>query len=85
MLDTGLSTPVKGGRIYACVVGVRDAGVSVPADPSVLPSMERIRGDHIAAYAKIKKGHSDYAKKGVDPSQIAQLFDKVKKALERGQ
>ena len=80
VLDTGLTTPVKSGRIYACVVGVRDAGVSVPADGQVLPSVERIRGDHIAAYAKMKK--DDLMKKSAD---IAQLFEKVKKALEREQ
>ena len=47
MLDSGLRTPTKGGRIYACVKGLIDAGVDVPVSKEVLPSVERIEGKHI--------------------------------------
>lgn len=85
VLDSGLLTPVKGGRIYACVSGLIDAGIKIPASKEVLPSAERIKGEHIAAYAKAHKEiFSDYQKKGIEPATIAQLFEKVKKAIERG-
>jgi len=47
VLDSGLRTPTKGGRIYACVKGLVDAGIRVPVSEEVLPSMERIEGKHI--------------------------------------
>jgi len=47
ILDSGLRTPSKGSRIYACVKGVIDAGVIVPISEEVLPSEERIQGLHI--------------------------------------
>src|SRR3989344_2987977 len=83
VLDTGLLQPVKGSKIYACVKGMRDAGVDVPVDEEVLPSEERIRGEHIASYAKDNTDKfTDYAHKKVAPSSIASLFEKVKKAIE---
>ncbi len=83
VLDTGLRSPVKGGRIYACVKGLKDAGVHVPVDESILPSEERIKGGHIAAYAQQNKERfTGYARQGVNPVAIAQLFDNVKKKIE---
>src|SRR3989344_2664459 len=82
VLDTCLIHPIVGGKIYACAKGVRDAGVDVPIDEEVLPSEERIRGEHIAAYAKIKKDvFTDYAQKKVSPTEIVKLFEKVKKSI----
>src|SRR3989338_2069105 len=51
ILDSGLRTPTKGGRIYACVKGIVDAGVTVPVAEEVLPTMERIEGKHIGKEA----------------------------------
>ncbi|MBI4153061.1 50S ribosomal protein L18 [Candidatus Woesearchaeota archaeon] len=82
VLDTGLRTPVKGGRIYACVKGLRDAGVHVPVEESILPPENRINGQHIAAYAqKNKERFSDYARKMIDPAALVQLFTEVKKKI----
>ncbi len=47
ILDTGLHPSTKGSRIYACVKGALDAGLKVPISEEVLPSEERIRGEHI--------------------------------------
>ena len=47
IVDTGLRTPTKGGRIYACVKGIVDAGVKVPHSEEILPTMDRIEGKHI--------------------------------------
>ena len=82
VLDTGLIQPVRGSKIYACVKGMRDAGVDVPVDEKVLPSEERVRGEHIAAYAQVKKnGFTSYAQKKIAPTAIVALFEKVKNAV----
>lgn len=49
ILDIGVQRPSKGGRLFAAVQGLLDAGVAVPHSPEVLPSKERVRGDHIRA------------------------------------
>jgi large subunit ribosomal protein L18 len=50
ILDIGLRKPVKGGRIFATLKGTVDAGLKVPFSDSILPSEERIKGDHIAKH-----------------------------------
>lgn len=47
LLDKGLRNINEGGRVYAAVKGLQDAGVEVPAGEKVLPTEERIRGEHI--------------------------------------
>jgi large subunit ribosomal protein L18 len=50
ILDSGLYPSTKGSRIYAVVKGAIDAGMSVPVSEEVLPTEDRIRGEHIVAY-----------------------------------
>ncbi len=45
--DIGLHASTKGGRIYAAIKGVVDAGVNVPHNPEIFPDEERTRGEHI--------------------------------------
>ena len=47
VLDIGNNIHSKGGRIYAALKGVVDAGLSVAHDPSVFPSEDRLAGKHI--------------------------------------
>lgn len=47
ILDIGLYPSTKESRIYACVKGALDAGLKIPVSEEVLPSEERIRGEHI--------------------------------------
>jgi large subunit ribosomal protein L18 len=47
VLDIGLQTPQKGSKIFASLKGIVDAGVSIPHSEEILPSEERIRGEHI--------------------------------------
>ncbi len=47
ILDIGLRTPRTGGRVYATLKGMIDAGLEIPAGEKVFPSEERIRGEHI--------------------------------------
>jgi large subunit ribosomal protein L18 len=48
VLDLGLQTSTKGSRIYAALKGVLDSGINVPHSKDILPSDERIRGEHIS-------------------------------------
>jgi len=52
VLDIGLQSPTKGAKIFATLKGVSDAGVLVPHDEGILPSEERVQGQHVVAYAK---------------------------------
>jgi large subunit ribosomal protein L18 len=47
VLDIGLQTPRKGSKIFASLKGMVDAGVEIPHSEEILPSPERIRGEHI--------------------------------------
>ncbi|MEM4659504.1 MAG: 50S ribosomal protein L18 [Sulfolobales archaeon] len=87
ILDIGLHRPVKGCRIFAAVKGLRDAGVDVPVSDEVLPSDDRIRGEHIARYAealvaksedKFRTLFSKYLERGLDPRDLPKHFDEVK-------
>lgn len=62
ILDSGLYASVKESRIYAVVKGAKDAGLNVPADEEILPSEERIKGEHIATNEKFKNLPSEFEK-----------------------
>ncbi len=47
VLDAGLYTSVKGSRIYAAAKGAKDAGLDIPIAEEILPTDERIKGEHI--------------------------------------
>lgn len=48
ILDIGLQKSVKGSRIYACLKGAVDAGLTVNCSDDVFPSPERVEGKHIS-------------------------------------
>jgi len=47
VLDIGLYTSTKGGRMYAFAKGAIDAGLNVPCNEDMFPGEERIKGLHI--------------------------------------
>ncbi len=47
VLDIGLQEPTKGGRVFAALKGMLDAGLQVPHSKEILPGKDRIRGEHI--------------------------------------
>ena len=49
VLDIGMQSPSRGGRVFAVLRGLVDAGVSIPHAAEVLPTDDRIRGIHINA------------------------------------
>lgn len=93
VLDKGLSTLIKGSRIYACLKGALDAGLSINHGEGIYPSEERINGQHIAAYAKQLKGDNKekyekqfaaYLKNNLDPEKITDNFQETKANIDQG-
>ena len=59
VLDIGLNVPVTGSKVFASLKGILDAGIDIPHGEEILPSEERIKGQHIsdnvtAEFDKIK-------------------------------
>lgn len=85
ILDLGFNNPTKGSRLYAILAGAIDAGLRIPFNPNVLPTKERISGEHIAKYAqllkdeqaKYKKQFSNYIKSGINPEDIVKHFNET--------
>ncbi len=69
ILDLGLYKSTKERRLYAAMKGACDAGVSVPHDEKIIPSPERIKGEHIAKHFSDKK-------------DITKNFDEIKSKIE---
>ena len=86
ILDLGFNNSVKGSRLYAALAGAVDAGLKIPLRSEVLPSKERISGEHIAKYAHILKNNkqkyeaqfSNYIKGSLNPEDIVNHFNEIK-------
>jgi large subunit ribosomal protein L18 len=47
VLDLGIKEKKNGGRIFAAVQGMNDAGLEVPVGDEAVPQEGRLRGEHI--------------------------------------
>ncbi len=89
VLDIGQYTSVKGCVLYAAAQGALEGGLKVPLSKEIVPTMPRIRGEHVASYAKQLKANKDkyqkqfaqYLKTGFDPETLPAHFDQIKKSL----
>jgi large subunit ribosomal protein L18 len=84
ILDLGLVSPIKGSKVFATLAGVVDAGVSIPHSQEKIVK-DRIKGAHIAKYAKTLGTPEEYAPKfsaylakKLSPEKISEHFDEVK-------
>jgi large subunit ribosomal protein L18 len=90
VLDIGLKSSTKGARIFAALKGAVDAGLKVPHGDVILPQEDRIRGEHVAAYAEslsddeVEKKFSQYIKNGLSPKDLPNHFDSIKHKIEEG-
>ncbi|MFW9855904.1 MAG: 50S ribosomal protein L18 [Candidatus Thorarchaeota archaeon] len=91
ILDAGLNPPVYGSRLFAALKGIVDSGLEVPHSEKVFPTEERLKGRHIAEYARILKQNdmerfeiqfSKYIKQKIDPTKLTDLFENTKNAIE---
>jgi len=86
ILDLGMQSSIKKGSLFAALKGVIDAGLKVPHSENVFPEENRIKGEHIANYAKsLKENKEKYdkqfaacLKQGFDPEKMPAHFDEIK-------
>ncbi|KXB06581.1 50S ribosomal protein L18 [candidate division MSBL1 archaeon SCGC-AAA382C18] len=75
-------------KIFAVLKGALDAGLSISHDEDVLPSEERIRGEHISNYAEDLEGEkyesqfSNYLENDLEPEDLPEHFKEVKEAIQ---
>lgn len=89
VFDIGPNVSVKGAVWYAALKGVVDAGVQVPHAKEVLPTDQRIKGEHIASWAqklkgdaeKYKRTFNNYLKAGLAPEQLPAHVEDIKKKV----
>jgi large subunit ribosomal protein L18 len=48
VLDGGIGKPSVGGKVFSALQGAIDGGLWVPHGEDVLPSEERVRGEHLS-------------------------------------
>jgi len=73
-------------KIAACLKGMSEAGLEMPFSEEILPTQERIQGNHIAEYAKKIKSNDDLYKSrfssnlgsGLEPEKYPNHFSEVK-------
>jgi large subunit ribosomal protein L18 len=86
-LDIGLRRASKGARVFAAMKGALDAGLKIPYSKEILPEESRIKGEHIASYAKnlpqeeYNKKFSRYLKEDLPPENLSSHFDEIKNKL----
>ncbi|MFB6075556.1 MAG: 50S ribosomal protein L18 [Candidatus Aenigmatarchaeota archaeon] len=84
VLDIGLQNSSKGNLIYATVKGVKDAGIHIPCSEEVIPSEDRIKGEHVVEYTKEmdkKEKEEKFSKcieRGLDPEDLSEHFLQIK-------
>jgi large subunit ribosomal protein L18 len=92
VLDIGVTNSIYGNRSYATLKGLVDAGIDIPHNEKVYPPEERIRGEHIANYAKYLADQETpeppqqfnlYKKRGLNPQKFPSHFDQVKGAIDK--
>lgn len=89
ILDIGLQAPIKGSRIFAVLKGAKDGGLDVNFSEEVLPSEDRLNGEHIAKYAKALKANkekydklfSGYIKNKLEAETLKEHLGKVKEKI----
>ncbi len=88
--DIGLHEPVKGSKVFAAIKAANDVGLEVPMSEEVAPSNERIRGEHIASWAKLLKEENPelygrrfslYLSRGFEPIDLPSHFEEVKNKI----
>jgi large subunit ribosomal protein L18 len=73
-------------KIAACLKGMSEAGLEMPFSEEILPTEERIQGNHIAEYAKKIKSNDELYKSrfssnlgsGLEPEKYPNHFSEVK-------
>lgn len=89
VLDSGTRPVSVGCRLFAALNGALDSGLNIPHGTEILPSKERVRGEHIAAYGKMvsesadkyQKRFSAYLKGNLKPEEVPAHFEEVREKI----
>lgn len=90
VLDIGFNTPSKGSRLFAGLKGAIDSGLKISYSADVLPDESRIRGEHIANYAKqlgsanpelYQRLFASYLAQKLKPESLSEYFESVKNKI----
>ncbi len=89
VLDIGMNPSIKGCKLYSALKGATDAGFKIPFSDSIFPDEKRVRGEHVAEFAKSLKSDQDrfnkqfslYLKKSLDPESLPVHFDEIKNKI----
>jgi large subunit ribosomal protein L18 len=89
ILDIGMTPSIKGSKLYAVLKGLVDSGFNIPYSDSVFPDEKRVRGEHVAGFAKsikadenrFKRQFSLYLKNDLDPETLPVHFDEIKNKI----
>ena len=73
-------------KVAACLKGLSEAGLEMPFSENIIPSEQRIQGNHIAEYAKKLKANDELYKSrfssnlglGLEPEKYPSHFSEVK-------
>ena len=91
IVDIGLQTPKKNGKIFAAVKGAIEAGLKINCPEEALPSIERINGKHIQDYFSLLsenkkenlKQFSNYSKNKIEIKDINNLIKNTKQNIDK--
>lgn len=81
ILDIGMQASVKGSRVYAALAGVLDAGTNVCHSKDILPTKERLAGEHIAAFASKTEQPNLFSGYKISPKELTKHFEEVKQTI----
>jgi len=90
VINLGLAFTKRASIPFAAAMGARDAGLEIPMGEEAFVDESRIRGEHIAEYAKMlresdpelfKRRFSQYLAVGFDPLKIPEKFEEVRRAI----
>jgi large subunit ribosomal protein L18 len=93
VLYNGVARFIVGSRVAACVKGVIESGLAVPADPESFPDESRVSGKPIADFAAdlakrdrtaYERRFSSMLKRGFKPEDYPANFEKMKQAIVGG-
>ena len=88
-LDIGINVSTKGGRLYAALKGMLDAGINIPHNEECLPDNARVLGQHIENYANLlqqaqnKRQFSQSFKAGINMKELEQCVSRTKQRLAK--
>jgi large subunit ribosomal protein L18 len=92
-LSLGIAWTTSASIPFAAAQGSRDAGIEIPMGEEAKRDHDRVRGVHIAQYAKALKDKSPeaysqrfsrYLALGEDPEDLPERFEEVKKMILEG-